>query len=330
MIHSLIIFFSTIITDFSQKDSLHTFQLNGKAQGTTYHCAYHADAPKVSNKQIDELLKSIDSSLSLYQSHSLINQFNRNPRGVLMDQHMKQVVSKAIDIAAMTDGTFDITCKPVIELWKTKNTLRQQPAKQDIRNTRRLVGFQHLSVKGDSLLKDDPAVQIDCDGIAQGYSVDQMAAIFKSHGINDFIVELGGEIYASGHPPGKSSWNIAVHTHSEKSFKDLDPTIQLSNAAVTTSGSMNKFMQPGKKIYSHIVDPQKGKPIKHKIIAVTVIANDAATADALDNALMVMGVQPALHWLAHHPIAGANIYYRKGRKKTMQTSNDFFKTYQLH
>lgn len=330
MIPALIIFFSNIISGFSQKDSLLPFQLNGKAQGTTYHCTYYADAPKVSNKQMDELLKAIDSSLSLYQSHSLINQFNRHPRGVLMDQHMKQVVNKAIDIAALTKGTFDITCKPVIDLWKAKTTLHHSPAKQTINNVRRLVGFQHILVKADSLLKDDPAVQIDCDGIAQGYSVDQMATVFKSQGINDFIVELGGEIYASGHPPGKPFWNIAVYTHSEKSLNDVDPTLQLSNAAVTTSGSMNKFMQSGKKVYSHIVNPLKGKPIKQKIIAVTVIANDAVTADALDNALMVMGVQSAIQWLTHHPIAGANIYYRKGRKRLMQASNDIFKLHQLH
>jgi thiamine biosynthesis lipoprotein len=330
MILTLIIFFSCFNADFSQKDSLRAFQLNGKAQGTSYHCTYYAATPMVSQKEIDVLLTAIDSSLSLYQSHSLIKQFNQHPRGILMDNHMKQVVNKAIDIAALTKGSFDITCKPIIDLWKTHINAHLQPSKKAISNIQRLVGFQHILVKGDSLVKDDPAVQIDCDGIAQGYSVDQMAAIFKGHGIHDFLVELGGEIYASGHPPGKPSWNIAVYTHSEKSMDEIDPTIQLSNAAVTTSGSMSKFMQSGKKIYSHIVHPLKGKPIKQKIIAVTVIANDAITADALDNALMVMGVQPALHWLSNHPIAGANIYYRKGRKKLMQVSNEIFTSYQLH
>lgn len=330
MIHTLIIFFSCFNADFYQKDSLRSFQLNGKAQGTSYHCTYYAETPKVAQKEIIELLSAIDSSLSLYQSHSLINQFNQHPRGVLMDNHMKQVVSRAISIAALTKGRFDITCKPIIDLWKTHINKHQQPSKKAIINIQRLVGLQHIQMKGDSLVKDDPAVQIDCDGIAQGYSVDQMAAIFKSHDIHDFIVELGGEIYASGHPPAKTSWSVAVYTHSEKPINDVDPTIRLSNAAVTTSGSMNKFMQSGKKIYSHIVHPLKGKPIKQKIIAVTVIANDAVTADALDNALMVMGVQPALRWLAAHPIGGANIYYRKGRKKVMQASNDMFTSYQLH
>jgi thiamine biosynthesis lipoprotein len=325
MLHALIIFLSLFQSDLLRKDSLHTFQVNGTAQGTTYHCTYYSDSNNITKKQVDDLLASIDSSLSLYKNYSRISQFNQHPRGILMDAHMKTVVEKAIEISAITNGTFDITCKPIIELWKTAAANRQQPKPSNIRKLMKTIGFQHVSIKGDSLIKDNPAVQIDCDGIAQGYSVDQVARLLKESKINDFIVELGGEIFASGHPPGKTCWEVAIHTSSDQMFETADPVIRLSNAAVTTSGSMNKYIQSGKKIFSHIVHPRKGKPIRHKIISVTVIAKDAITADALDNALMVMGVEKAMKWLINHPIAAAQIDYRKGKKKSMQNSNLAFK-----
>ena len=330
MIQSLIIFFSFIHTISPSKDSLYKFQLNGSAQGTTYHCTYYANSNTIIKKDIDALLASIDSSLSLYKFYSLINQFNQHPRGVAMDAHMKKVVEKAIEISTMTKGAFDITCKPIIELWKSALSNEYPPSRSQIRQVMKRIGAQHIAVKADSLIKDNPAVQIDCDGIAQGYSVDQIAVVFKKYNINDFLVELGGEIYANGHPPGKTSWSVAIQTSSENSFDSDEPVIPLSNAAITTSGSMNKYMPSEKKKYSHIVHPLKGSPIHDKIIAVTVVAGDAMTADALDNALMVMGVKKAMHWLIKNPLAAAKFYFRNGGDKVIQRSNDAFKKYQLH
>lgn len=308
MIHSLIILFANFLLSHHPLDSTQLHTIKGMAQGTTYSITYIAPDSILHKTEVEKLLNAIDSSLSLYKDYSLIHQFNASKRSIKMDEHLCRVVQKATEISSATNGNFDITCKPIINLWNNSQKTSTIPSSEKINQTLKHVGFRHLFIIGDSLIKDHPSVQIDCDGIAQGYTVDQLSLLLKKKNIENFIIELGGEIYANGQPLDKPYWKVAIQP-TENPLHQTEIQVALKNKAITTSGSMSKFKKIGKDYFSHVVDPKNGRPVNHQIVAVSVLASDAMTADALDNAFMVMGIESALEWVKRNPTVGVCIYY---------------------
>lgn len=304
--------------------------MSGLAQGTTYSIKYIHTSPIIENNAIQHLLSEIDQSLSLYQPNSLISQFNTNSRGVLADFHLKNVVQSSLKICATTQGSFDITSKPISLLWGfNAPTPLSIPSKDLVHQTLQFVGPHHLCFIGDSLLKDNPNTSIDCDGIAQGYTVDQLSLFLINKGIIDFMVELGGEVFSSGKNLSGQDWVIGIEGSEvyEKDDYFISKKIYLSNMAVTTSGSMKKYRKLGKRYWSHIVDPCSGFPVDNGIVSVTVIAKDAITADAYDNGFMVMGIQSALMLANKTEDLGIFIAYVNADGSLTDTSNAYFKRF---
>lgn len=281
-------------------DSLLAFQLNGNAQGTTWHILYYAPAQLVSQYGIDSLLNSVDSSLSIYKPYSLISRFNAHPRGVKLDKMLKTVVEESRKTYKETNGVFDITVLPLVEAWGFGAVKPAgMPDSAAVRKMMMCIGTDKLELRNDSLIKKQPCVRIDVNGIAQGYSVDLIAAYLQQQGIQNYLVELGGEISIRGKKPDGSNMVVGIETPSVNPAEQaLTKKISLpKGGAVTTSGNYRKYlMQQGKRI-SHLLDPHTGFPFQNEMIAVTVIAADATTADALDNALMGMGLKKALAFM---------------------------------
>ena len=306
------------------------YTLSGQAQGTTYSIKYIHTSPIIENNAIQHLLSEIDQSLSLYQPNSLISHFNKAKRGVEADHHLIQVVRKSLLINSITQGCFDITSKPISMLWGFNASMPQSiPSKDLVRQTLKFVGSHHLSFYRDSLVKDNPNTMIDCDGIAQGYTVDQLSMFLRNKGINDFMVELGGEVFSSGKNLSGKDWIIGIEGTEVYARDDhfLSKKISLSNMAVTTSGSMKKFQKLGNRYWSHIVDPRTGFPVDNGIVTVSVIAKDAITADAYDNGFMVMGIQSALTLANQTEDLGIYIAYVNADGSLTDTSNAYFKRF---
>ena len=308
------------------------YTLSGQAQGTTYSIKYIHSYPIIGIKEIQDLLSQIDQSLSLYQPNSLISQFNKSKRGVKTDHHLMNVVRRSLLINATTQGCFDITSKPISILWGFNAAVPQSiPSTDLVRQTLKFVGSHHLSFNGDSLIKSNPNTMIDSDGIAQGYTVDQLSLFLRSKGITDFMVELGGEVYSSGKNLSGQDWVIGIEGTEvyERDDRFISKKISLSNMAVTTSGSMKKYRKLGNRYWSHIVDPRTGFPVDNGIVSVTVIARDAITADAYDNGFMVMGIQSALMLANQSEDLGIYIAYLNADGSLTDTSNAYFKRFLL-
>lgn len=306
--------------------------LSGLAQGSSYSIKYIHTSPIIENKAIQDLLSEIDQSLSLYQPNSLISQFNINKRGVIADLHLRNVVQSSLKICATTQGSFDITSKPISMLWGfNASTPQSIPSKDLVHQTLQSVGSHHLSFSKDSLVKDNPNTMIDCDGIAQGYTVDQLSMFLNNKGITDFMVELGGEVFSSGKNLSGKDWIIGIEGTEVYTGDDhfISKKISLSNMAVTTSGSMKKYRRLGNRYWSHIVDPRTGFPVDNGIVSVTVIAKDAITADAYDNGFMVMGIQSALILANQTENLGIYIAYVNADGSLADTSNAYFKRFLL-
>ncbi|SMB87126.1 ApbE family lipoprotein [Hymenobacter roseosalivarius DSM 11622] len=295
---------------------LRAFHLSGYAQGTTYAITYYAPDSTVTKEQVTRQLTEIDASLSLYQPGSLINQFNQSRRGVVADRHLKVVSGAALQVYQATGGLFDTTVEPLVQAWGfgTQPAPPAAPAPATIRVLLARVGSDKLHLRGDSLVKDVPGVHLDLNGIAQGYTVDVLATLLERHRIRNYLVELGGEIRVRGRKwPGGERWRIGIERPDTSAFEApaLQQIICLAAGAVTTSGNYRKFRQVGALKNAHLINPKTGYPFQNEMISATVVARDALTADAYDNALMGMGLTRALLFLRQHSELQAYLIYQR-------------------
>lgn len=300
--------------------------ITGTAQGTTYTIKYVGELGSITKIEIDSIFSVLDQSLSLYLPGSLINQFNS--RGVVkMDVHMKAVVLEAMKIAKESDGAFDITVGALSDLWGFGPVPHQQvPRKREIKKRLRVTGSRYISVRDDLLVALEKGVKIDCNGIAQGYSVDVVAAFLQARGIDRMMVELGGEIRVSGKHPDKDYWTIGIESPGAIAgdWYPVEKMIRLNDAAVTTSGDYRKFFTAGGKTFGHVIDPRQGRPVNNGIISVTVIAGDAITADAWDNAFFVMGIENSLEAIRNKPGIEAYMIYKNKEGAIRDTATTGF------
>lgn len=298
----------------SKDDTLHL--LSGKAQGTTFSIQYVSKDSVVAMQEIDSIFQVIDASLSLYKQESLITQFNRDGR-VKMDMHMQRVVKAALDVSNLSGGNFDITVRRLSLLWKGQ----EKVSGKVLREARNQTGSRFLKITGDSLFALRKGLQIDCNGIAQGHTVDVLVEFLKQKGLAHLMVELGGEIRTLGQGPGGREWRIGLESPvgGERSFYSVERVIALQGKAVTTSGN---YRQP-----RHIIDPQRGKPVQNGMVSVTVIAKDAMTADAWDNAFFVMGWKDALAYVQQDTSVSLYMVYQDKQGRYRDTSSPGFKPY---
>ncbi|MCA5004596.1 FAD:protein FMN transferase [Sphingobacterium bovistauri] len=319
------ILISYILVGYSATAEYPTFKsphtIRGTAQGTTYDIKYYASDQVISKSEVDSIFRVIDESMSLYKPNSLINQFNsRDVKGVKLDAHMYNVVKASFQYYKMTKGYFDITIFPLLKLWGFgPEGFRFNPSESQIDSVRKTVGLDKIKLRKDYLKKRDKYVSIDLNGIAQGYTVDVLSQFIKSRGVDSFIVEVGGEIYAHGIKPSGERYKIEIQRPYSQQIAPY--RLELQNKAITTSGSYEKFrILEGNRI-SHHIDPHTGRPLMNNTLSVTIIANTAMEADALDNYLMYLEPSAAINFIEKKTDCEAYIIYSENNTlKELQSS----------
>jgi thiamine biosynthesis lipoprotein len=319
-----------LLCAFSRQQHLRRFELSGYAQGTTYSIVYYATDSLVTLAQTDSLLQRLDQSVSLYQPNSLISRFNRSMKGIMIDDPFKVIILRAIQINRATGGLVDPTVKPLVDAWGfgvVKNT--HPPAGEAIKKMLHHVGADKLSLKGNFLSKSTPGLQLDLNGIAQGYSVDLLASLLEQYHIQNYLVELGGELRIKGQKPGDVPFTVGIEGISDNDLapEPMRKIIEPGDGAITTSGNYRKHHEAGGKQISHLMNPLTGYPVQNEMISVTVYAKDAITADGYDNGFMAMGLKRTLAFLANRKNMGAYIVYRKADGAVADTVTPFFKRY---
>lgn len=325
-------FASIILAYSSQKafsqPSFQRYAIAGTAQGTTYSVVYYSSGKYIQRHSIDSLLNAIDSSLSIYKKYSIISRFNNGTGPVKIDAHLDQVINMSRSIHNDTKGIFDITIGGLTDYWGFGiNTPTEQANRAQLKASLSCKGMDKISMVDSFLFKADPCIKLDVNGIAQGYSVDLMAQLLLKYGLSDFIIELGGEILISGK---KQTTNepikIAIEFPAESSYERSDSLLQLiiNSGAVTTSGIYKKNIESNTNKVNHLFDARNGKSVSNNLIAVTVWAQDATTADGYDNALMVMGLKSGLKFVEKRPDLAAIFFYRtRSGKIAMKASRRF-------
>lgn len=324
-----ILLLSLFLFSIGKNPPMREFKITGQAQGTTYSASYFATDSLVTQSQIDSILNVIDLSMSLYKPNSTINKFNQMPKGKMkIDTHMKNVLIKSFQINKETNGFFDVTIQPLMSLWGFyKEESNNVPDTSRIKHLLRITGMNKIGLRKDFLSKANNHMEIDLNGIAQGYSVDVVADFIEAKGITSYVVELGGEIRAKGPKPDRKPIKIGIERPPTVDLNDngLTHIITFKEGAVTTSGDYRKYIVFDGKKYGHIINPKTGYPINKEIMSVTVFAKKAIDADGYDNALMLMSVEKALKFVEAKKDIEAYIIYKKKDGKIADTLTTGFK-----
>jgi len=308
----------------------HLAVCEGKAQGTYYIIKYlHTDTASL-QPRIDSIFNVIDRSLSLYRRGSLINRFNAGMQ-IQMDAHMQAVVTRALQVSKATGGAFDITVKPLVDAWGfgvSRPAWEGVPPADTLQQRLQRTGYRYLQIKGSRLQKRRPGVEIDCNGIAQGYTVDVLARFLEQQGIDNYLVDVGGELRARGHNDRRRTWSVGIERPAaDRADNPVQAVLPLQNRAIATSGNYRRFFDQGGTRFAHTIDPHSGQALHSNIISVTVMARDCITADGFDNALILMGVDKALAFIQAHPQYGLEAYfiYKDGQGKIRERYTEGFK-----
>ena len=269
--------------------------------GTVYNITYQYD--KSLKADIEAELKKVDGSLSPFNKHSIITKINRN-EDVTVDKMFADVFNLARQISTETDGAFDITVAPLVIAWGFGFKNDTQPTRHAIDSLKQLTGYMKVSLDGMKVSKKDPRMMLDCSAIAKGYACDVVAEYLRRRGIENFMVEIGGEIVTQGINEKRLPWKIGVTKPVDDSLntnQELQTVLNVTNKAMATSGNYRNFYYKNGKKYAHTIDPVTGYPVQHNILSATVIADNCATADAYATAFMVMGLDKAKAVLGRHP-----------------------------
>jgi len=272
---------------------------NGKTQGTDYTIKTVADV--LSGQRREDLertiaarLEQIDRAMSNYRSDSEVSRFNnlRDITPFAATADFIEILAIARDVSAATEGAFDVTVAPLVELWGfgPAGQERRTPTDVEIEHVRQNVGFRNIEINAEksTITKHNPDIRCDLNAIAQGYTVDKLAADMEAAGFTDYMIEVGGEVRARGHNTSGNVWRIGV----EKPIpgkRAIDRVVLLENRALSTSGDYRKYYEKDGVRISHTIDPHTGRPITHRLASVSVIHDQCAVADAYATALMVLG-----------------------------------------
>lgn len=296
----------------SCKQPVEAIKISGPTMGTTYNITlYPAEGKSLDAKQvqtqIDDSLKRINQQMSTWIKDSEISLFNKSES---TDWHpvsaeLAGVVAAAQSISKLSDGAFDITVGPLINLWGFgKDFKNNNPDDATIAAAKENIGYLKLDVRNSppALRKQIPQLQINLSAIAKGYGVDAIADQLAAAGIDNYLVEIGGEIRANGIKPNQSLWRIAIEKPSTKE-RAIQQGLLLDNTGVATSGDYRNYFERDGKRYSHTINPATGKPITHQLASITVLNESAMMADGLATAIMVLGEGKAKTFIASNKIS---------------------------
>lgn len=324
---SILILFLIFFSGCNHAQNLKQVRFQGFTQGSTYSISYFEKDSIGYQKQIDSILYKIDNSVSIFNPNSLISKINRGDTNVIVDKYFIEMFNKSMEVSEKTGGAFDITVGPLVNAWgfgfKNKEKLNQQI----IDSLLNFVGYKMVHLKGKKVIKEKPGIMLDFNAIAQGYTVDEVSKYLDSKKIENYIVEIGGEVYAKGRKMDKKNWKVGIeqpteHADDKQSYKNI---VSLENKAISTSGNYRKYFMENGIRYSHEIDPKTGYPVKNSVLSVSVLADDCTTADAYATAFMVFGLDKGKEFLEKNKFLEAHFIYTDAKENYLTYTSEGLK-----
>ncbi|UGS23241.1 FAD:protein FMN transferase [Flavobacterium channae] len=308
------------------------FTIQGEAQGSTYSIKYIANEEKVTKNQIDSLLTAFDLSLSTYRPDSKISKINTGDSTVVVDDFFTETFQLSNQIYKETNGLFDPTIGVLVNAYGFgPNKKHQDLAPKQIDSLLQFVGFNKIALNlNKTISKKHNQTFIDFNAIAQGYSVDVVVNYLKSKGIENAIVEIGGELFALGkNTIDNKNWVVGIDDPLQKpEERTLIAKVNLENLGMATSGNYRKVMideKTGEK-FVHIINPKTGIAQKNNVLSATILSKSAGLADGYATAFMLMSLDESKAFLQNHPELYVMLLYSDSNNKMQQFTTENFKS----
>ena len=285
--------------------------------GTSYTIKITGDNVNVSKIELKDsielILEEINSEMSTYLPNSSLSRINQNQtiEWQTISSDLYEVIEEALSIGILSNGGFDITIGPLVNLWgfgvDEKSGVR--PSDNEILQTMANTGFHNIQLSSNpySIKKEKEELYVDLSGIAKGYAVDKITNYLNSINISNYMVEIGGEIRARGLNEKDKIWRIGIEQPLTKQ-RQVQRIIKLDNIAMASSGDYRNYFEEDGVRYSHIINPASGKPVTHNLVAVTVLSESTSTADGLATAMLILGLEEAYKLAEQEDIAAFFIF----------------------
>ncbi len=282
---------------------------SGPTMGTTYTVKFYTtpDVEDARNlkSEIDSVLVKVNKLMSTYDPTSELSEFNKLSAGGEADisRDMAYVVEKALLISQMTNGEYDVTVGPLVNLWGFGPGKREDrvPSDEEIEQAKSRVGYKYLMLD-DTHLSKAKNVYVDLSSIAKGYGIDKIGRALEKRGVESYLVEVGGEILSKGVKPDGTFWKVAIESPAG-GHEVANMVIALNDVAVATSGDYRNYFEKNGQRYSHTINPVTGRPVTHRLVSVSVVDPSTTMADGLATAITVLGPEKGLAFAQQHNIA---------------------------
>lgn len=281
--------------------------MRGETMGTTYtirlaNCTVGERMFRELQTVVDRRLNEINQQMSIYRPDSEISRLNQvdDSSPVKLAPDLARVLRFALELAEKTGGAFDPTVAPLVNLWGFGPDGRRlvPPSDAEVAAAKEQVGYRHAVMASlDRVQKKTPALQFDLGALAKGFAVDNVSQLLFNLGYTNHLVEIGGEIRATGLNQKRQKWRIGIQKPNYASLpgEELEGVVSLSDRAMATSGDYQIFFEDAEgTVYAHIIDPRTGYPVGHALASATVLAYACMPADALATAVYVLGPEEGL------------------------------------
>lgn len=319
-----------------QESRLPEYELSGSTMGTTFSVKLVAPPESLAKdalqKRIVDTLERVENLTSTYRERSELSIFNANQstQWQAASSELCNVIEQALQISHLTDGAYDMTVGPLVNLWGfgPDGDIQQPPTPDEIRAVASRVGYERMETDCSmpAIRKDQYDIYVDLSGWAKGYAVDQVAEVLDENELANYLVEIGGEMRMRGHNADDLGWAVAIEAPAV-SQRAAQTILRITDRGVATSGGYRNFFEHEGKRYSHTIDARSGRPVSHSLAAVTVIDSSAAFADGMATALLVLGPEAGPALAEKLGIAGYFLVH--GQAGTEEFTTTFFDAMKL-
>ena len=296
----------------------------GNIFGTYYNIRY--EGTEDLHDAIKRRLQAVDHSLSMFNPNSVISKINRND-SVITDSLFERMYCEAHAISQLSNGAFDITVRPLVNVWGFGNKNQEPRTKRqeiNIDSIKAFVGYEKVSLENHCLLKTDERITLDASAIAKGYACDVVADLLRENKCENLLVDIGGEVVLRGVNDKAKPWRVGISkpkTDASGMENKLQEIIESSHLSMATSGNYLQYYFIDGERRSHTIDPRTGYPVEHSLLSATVTARSCMRADALATACMVLGEKEALNMIECIPDAACYLIVAKADSLQVITSS---------
>ena len=271
-------------------------QFFGTTQGSYYSITYYDEQNRDFHHDFDSIFKEIESTLSLWDENSIIRRVNRNDTAVVLNKIFIDNFNYSIKAAELSDGLFDPTIGPLVQAWGFHFKEGMEMTLEIVDSLKQLVDYRKIKIENGKVIKENPNMTLDFNAVAQGYTTDVIGDFLLSKNVNNFLVDVGGEILARGRKPNGDLWKVGIEkpADNKESERIVQKIVELDNRSIVTSGNYRKYVERGGKRYSHSLNPKTGYPSENSLLSATVICDNTAWADCLASICMVVGLEKAI------------------------------------